>query len=768
MIKKSGWGFLLCLAWLTQGFSATNALTQAAKIDLQINQNKTEFNTIEANKIFDQTNIKLSTQNLNIKDLNAAIKLFKKLNADAEDCIGTTQQQINNITAIQQSTNALSDETTKQISSPKSNELTPDQAYLNTELKKVTNHQAECRLFNIRATEVINAYLAKVAEIKKQETFTQTPPIWEYIPATIKLWQEHTMFASLPTGEDFHFSWRSWVINSILALFLATSIVWVFTHKTHLKRIFRIKNDYLTWGLGCFLSLWLVLNWISCLIDPQSAFSESNICQIFKILSIFSIAALANTVFFSIKRVRALFYWYELDFNYFYNLLNVLICLTTLLQLSNWLKSILAPVKVVILASQSLFLLIIIFFNIYLFFQFLNKHRHFRWVKKYKTRLKSLNLIFFIACLLFNMIGYHVLAMHLVYSSLTSLLTIFLSILLIQACQKIYASALVDPLHAKIRYLFGYKENQSITEFFILKLTLQIIIVVFGLYWIGENMGYISFYVTKLYQPLVDGVPLGNITIHPLRITAGIISFCLLFLMFRSISTAITRHYQFDDEEDTQVALASILNYIGFAIALMTGLLIAGFDFTGLAIVAGALSVGIGLGLQSIVNNFVSGLILLIEKPIKPGDRINVDGVEGVVKKIRVRSTQIITSAREDIIVPNSDLVTRRVTNYMFTDKYLSIFCRIPIPYNADIKLVERLLLEAAMQNEEVVKSGRNKPNVLLKSFGEIGLIFELWCLIKDANKKSTVQSELNHNILTLLNQHHIEIPIPQLPLSKG
>jgi small-conductance mechanosensitive channel len=334
--------------------------------------------------------------------------------------------------------------------------------------------------------------------------------------------------------------------------------------------------------------------------------------------------------------------------------------------------------------------------------------------------------------------------------------------LLIQACQKFYQSTLVEPLHQKVRYFFGYKQNQNLTEFFILKLTLQIIVIIFGLYAIGENMGYISYYITKLYQPLFEGITLGNVTLHPARITCGIIIFCLLFLMFRSVSTAITRHYQFDEEEDTQVALASILNYIGFAIALITGLLVAGFDFTGLAIVAGALSVGIGLGLQSIVNNFVSGLILLIEKPIKPGDRINVDGVEGTVKKIRVRSTQIITSAREDIIVPNSDLVTRRVTNYMFSDKYLSIFCRIPVPYDADVELVQKLLIEAAQSHEEVVKSGRNKPNVLLKSFGEIGLIFELWCLIKDANKKSSVQSELNYSILKLLNQHQIEIPIPQ------
>jgi small-conductance mechanosensitive channel len=733
-----------------------------APVALQIYQNKVQFDALEANKIFDQTNIKLSTQNLNVKDLNSAIKLFKKLNADAEDCIDITQQQIDNINTIQQTNNVPTNETTKTTPVIENTELTPDQAYLNNELKKITNHQAECRLFTIRASEVINAYQAKVAEIKKQETFRQTPPIWEYIPSFLALWQQGQLFKETLTLEAFQFEWKKWLFNALFSISIASMIVWIFTHRTQLKRIFRIKSDYLTWELSIFLSLWLNLNWLSCTFQKVTLSNSNYICTLFQILAIFSILVLINTVFFSIKRVRALFYWYELDFNYFYNLINIIICLTTLNNISDWLKNILLPNKITSLIFQSSFLFIIIFFNITLFFQFLRKHRHFTWVQKYKKTLQSLNLIFFLGCLTCNMVGYHILAMRLVFSSLTTLLIVFLSILFIQAFQKLYQSILTGPLHQKTRYFFGYKENQSLTEFFILKLTLQILTVILGLYWIGESMGFISFYITKLYQPLFEGISLGNITLHPSRIICGIVIFCGMFLIFRSISTAITRTYQSNEEEDTQVAIASILNYIGFAIALISALLVAGFDFTGLAIVAGALSVGIGLGLQSIVNNFVSGLILLIEKPIKPGDRINVDGVEGVVKKIRVRSTQIITSAREDIIVPNSDLVTRRVTNYMYTDKYLSIFCRIPIPYDADVKLVEKLLLDAANHNDEVVKSGRNKPSVLLKSFGDVGLIFELWCLIKDANKKSNVQSELNYTILNLLGEHNIEIPVHQ------
>jgi small-conductance mechanosensitive channel len=355
--------------------------------------------------------------------------------------------------------------------------------------------------------------------------------------------------------------------------------------------------------------------------------------------------------------------------------------------------------------------------------------------------------------------------MRLVYSSIIIIGTVFSCSLIIQSLQKLYESTLTEPLHQKLRYIFGYKESQIMSEFFMLKLALQTVVIAYSIYFIGENMGFVSYYVTKFYEPLVSGLTLGEFTIYPARIVLGSIVFSLLFLLSRSISTIITRSYQFNDEEDTQVAVASILNYLGFALALIAALLIAGFNFTGLAIVAGALSVGIGLGLQSIVNNFVSGLILLIEKPLKPGDRINVDGVEGTVKKIRVRSTQIITPAREDIIVPNSDLVTRRVTNYVYTDKYLSIFCQVLVSYDSDVKLVNELLLQAAYQHDDVIKTGRNKPNVLLKSFGDYGLNFQLWCLIRDANKKSVVQSDLNYTILKLFREHHIEIPIPQQKL---
>ena len=171
---------------------------------------------------------------------------------------------------------------------------------------------------------------------------------------------------------------------------------------------------------------------------------------------------------------------------------------------------------------------------------------------------------------------------------------------------------------------------------------------------------------------------------------------------------------------------------------------------------------GIGLGLQSIVNNFLSGLILLIEQPIKPGDRIKIDGIEGFVKKVSIRSTQIITPSKEDIIIPNSDLITHHVTNYMFSDKYWRVNCPIGVAYGSDTDKVCEALMEVAIAHPEVVNTPLNKPVVLFRSFGDSALLFELWCLIKDVNRKYVVTSELNLAIDQAFRKNNISIAFPQ------
>ncbi len=202
-----------------------------------------------------------------------------------------------------------------------------------------------------------------------------------------------------------------------------------------------------------------------------------------------------------------------------------------------------------------------------------------------------------------------------------------------------------------------------------------------------------------------------------------------------------------------------------FFILYLLGLLIAGVDFTGLAIIAGALSVGIGLGMQTIANNIVSGIILLLEKPIKPGDRVIVGDTEGFVKKVRLRSTQITTLAREDVIVPNAELIANKVTNFMFRDKHWRVTCQVGVAYGSNVELIREKLLEVAANHEDVLQGGANKPVVMFKQFGDSSLVFELWCIIRDVNKKYYIASDLHFEIDKIFRENSITIAFPQRDL---
>lgn len=389
---------------------------------------------------------------------------------------------------------------------------------------------------------------------------------------------------------------------------------------------------------------------------------------------------------------------------------------------------------------------------------FLREHIAFTSITKRRTLILLPCLVIF-----FTLAWYLRLTWPSLFSTASALLFMSASLFLLQSLNQLYfLLSNHATLAPRFMYYFGYQRNKPLTECFILKLTLQTLVVIIGFYLMAHCFHLTHTLLEHLYKPLIKGIHLGNSKIYPSRIVTGIVVFCLLYLIFRRLSTQLSRKEAFEEEAETQVAILSVLTYMGFALALMAGLFIAGFDFTGLTVVAGALSVGIGLGLQSMVNNFVSGLILLIEKPIKPGDRILVDGIEGIVKKIRVRSTHLLTASHEDVMIPNSDLMTRRITNFMYTDKHLMIQCQIKVPYGTDTKKLRDVLLAVAQEHTDVIHTSKQKPFVLFRSFGDDALVFELRCLIKDGNHKAMVQSDLYFNIESQMREQGMALAIPQ------
>ena len=192
----------------------------------------------------------------------------------------------------------------------------------------------------------------------------------------------------------------------------------------------------------------------------------------------------------------------------------------------------------------------------------------------------------------------------------------------------------------------------------------------------------------------------------------------------------------------------------------------AGFDFSNIAIIAGALSVGIGFGLQNIVNNFVSGLILLFERPIRKGDWIQVGATEGVVKNIQIRSTVIQTFDRSDVIVPNSELISGQVTNWVLSSTTGRAIIPIGVAYGTDTEKVRDILMGIAEDNEYISKSGFvPKPIVLFRAFGDSSLNFELRVFLYNIDNRLSVISDINFAIDKAFREQGIEIPFPQRDL---
>ncbi|MCH7821998.1 MAG: mechanosensitive ion channel [Proteobacteria bacterium] len=242
-------------------------------------------------------------------------------------------------------------------------------------------------------------------------------------------------------------------------------------------------------------------------------------------------------------------------------------------------------------------------------------------------------------------------------------------------------------------------------------------------------------------------------------------------LLSRGIRHAIRRVGQ-SDSSGTQASLYTVsrlTHYVIIVLAIFIALSSIGINFGNLALVAGALSVGIGFGLQSIVNNFVSGLIILFEHSLRVGDYIELDtGITGTVKSINVRSTLINTNDNIDIVVPNSEFVTTRLTNWTLGERILRIRIAFGVAYGSDKELVKQAALEAAAEVSYTLTNMKGRePDVRLVEFGDSSLNFMLlvWVNRQGARRPTKTRSAYLWALDSKLAEYGIEIPFPQRDL---
>ena len=274
--------------------------------------------------------------------------------------------------------------------------------------------------------------------------------------------------------------------------------------------------------------------------------------------------------------------------------------------------------------------------------------------------------------------------------------------------------------------------------------------------------------VETLSSYATDGIPMGDIRVIPTNILAGIIAFTILAGLTGWVKRWIDKRWlrQITPDRGARDALVTVVGYTGFSISALVGLSISGVNITGIAVVAGALSVGIGFGLQAIANNFVSGIILLFERPIKAGDFVSVGDVEGFVRKISIRATEIETLDNQDMLIPNSELISGRVTNWVLHNPYGRLIVKIGVAYGSDIEKVAAILEDSANQHEQVISDGRaSPPKALFMGFGDSSLDFELRVRITDIKRRYDVLSDLNFSINQRFASEKIVIPFPQRDL---
>lgn len=252
----------------------------------------------------------------------------------------------------------------------------------------------------------------------------------------------------------------------------------------------------------------------------------------------------------------------------------------------------------------------------------------------------------------------------------------------------------------------------------------------------------------------------------------GLLRFFAILLLTLYLSRFLIRTLSFYalDRKKVQKSvvyrLSRLLHYFVLTVGILLAFSSIGFDFSNLLLVAGALGVGIGFGLQSIFNNFISGLIMLFESQLKIGDFIEVaPGVKGEIKEINVRSTRLTTPDGVDIIVPNAEFISNRITNWTFRHTYRRLHIPFSVVYGTDPQLVQSIVLEAAKQvPDTLIKQGFDEPQVILTKLSDSGMEFELVLWVSKI--KGTTQSDYLIAINNSLVENNVVQPFPQRELS--
>ncbi len=379
-----------------------------------------------------------------------------------------------------------------------------------------------------------------------------------------------------------------------------------------------------------------------------------------------------------------------------------------------------------------------------------------------KRLLNKLLGIMFIVAFICQVSGYSALANHIFDITLKSVLVGVFAMLILGIAKGCIALVLRSDILSRHSKLISIHKEAIIT-----RCNWFVTIVIFFLAFAGI-MAIWGFFDNTWHA--VSSIMSYGFSIQDTKITVGsiiwaIILFYLVICSSWTVRTVLETDYypKKNIEPGVGISINRLIYYSFICLALAIAMCILGISFQSLTVIIGALGVGIGFGLQNIVNNFASGLILLFERSIKVGDIVVVGGTWGTVKHLGLRATVIQTFANAEMIVPNSDLVASTVNNWTMTNRRTRFSINVGVAYGTDPNKVKKILLELASAHKNVLKDPA--PAVVFSEFGDSSLNFELRCWVSDINNHWSTQDDLMYEVDKKFKENNIEIPFPQRDL---
>jgi small-conductance mechanosensitive channel len=376
------------------------------------------------------------------------------------------------------------------------------------------------------------------------------------------------------------------------------------------------------------------------------------------------------------------------------------------------------------------------------------------------------------AILVAALLGYTALAIHSSDALLDSLCIVFLAIV-VHALVHDVVEAVGAPDTRPGRWLrrvFGLAPDAEIYGRFVVVLLADLVLIAGVAFLILVVWGADAEDILDKAGRLMAGFSIGQHRVSPVDIAIALLVFMVVLGAVRFLRGLLRERFlpSLRLQDDVRLSIDSMVNYVGIVIALLLGVSALGIDFTSLALIISALSVGIGLGLQSLANNTISGVVLLLERPIKVGDRVIVGGFEGIVRRINVRATEIETGQRARVIVPNSQFLQSAVVNATYADNIGRIDVPVTVTTGSDPEKVEAILRQAASDTPHIAALPR--PLVLFRNIRPGGLDFELRAHVDHPENTIVAQNALNRSILAGLAKGGIAVaePSPAVPPQPG